>query len=459
METAATDVVTIDGVTVTTSGSEVGGRTSDTLALQPGTTSNGFTGVISSALNATADNEVSYQEVVFTFSEPVYNLRFTTADIDRVSNGSAFFTDLIEFSSDNGFPVGTTIGANVGYSALTGRAISNGDPDCNGNIARCQITVDFQDPVSTVTWRHVAADVINEASPFNSTNQAVQIRDLVWNTPPDATNNTAATTNFATVSGNVISDNDGSGTDTDLQDGAAVLVNQISHPDGTASVSGGSTVLTLTNGASLTIAPDGSYTFDPANAYLGLTAGTSTTETFTYRIEDQEGLFNTDGDVVRPDSVATLVVTINGAPPTPQFTVTKTVDQPAATATGPLTYTITVDNTGNVDLTGISVADVIAQGATPLMLSSGPTLTSGDTDTDSTLDLTETWVYTATYAVTQANLDDGADITNTATVSTVEAASQSASASTTTPGPTFACAGDNFSAANAISGISGSTVC
>ena len=59
-------------------------------------------------------------------------------------------------------------------------------------------------------------------------------------------------------------------------------------------------------------------------------------------------------------------------------------------------YTITVDNTGNVDLTNVVLDDVFAGGAT---------LVSGDTNTNNILETTETWIYTADYTVTQADLN------------------------------------------------------
>ena len=61
-------------------------------------------------------------------------------------------------------------------------------------------------------------------------------------------------------------------------------------------------------------------------------------------------------------------------------------------------YTITVDNTGNVDLTGVVLTDAFAGGAT---------LVSGDINNNSMLETSETWVYTADYVVTQADLNAG----------------------------------------------------
>jgi len=67
------------------------------------------------------------------------------------------------------------------------------------------------------------------------------------------------------------------------------------------------------------------------------------------------------------------------------------------------TFTITAQNTGNVDLSNVTVADV-----PPCDTLTGPT---GDTDGDNELDTTETWSWTCT--VTNVT----ADFTNTAVVS------------------------------------------
>ena len=61
-------------------------------------------------------------------------------------------------------------------------------------------------------------------------------------------------------------------------------------------------------------------------------------------------------------------------------------------------YTITVDNTGNVDLTGVVLTDVFAGGADAGQRR--PTATAS-------CETTETWVYSADYTVTQADLNAG----------------------------------------------------
>ena len=98
---------------------------------------------------------------------------------------------------------------------------------------------------------------------------------------------------------------------------------------------------------------------------------------------------------------------------------------PVADAAGDVvTYTISVANTGNQTLTGVTVTDTL-----------DPTVTfvSGDTDTDGNLDVGETWTYSASYTVQQSDIDtngggDG-DIDNTATVVSTETGPDTANAS------------------------------
>lgn len=103
---------------------------------------------------------------------------------------------------------------------------------------------------------------------------------------------------------------------------------------------------------------------------------------------------------------------------TPEFTIEKTVDEISVDALQTLTYSIEVENTGAVDLSGVSISDDLVQGATALTLTTGDPLTpDADTGTVGVLDVGETWTYTLTYDLEQANLDDGQDIVNTAEVS------------------------------------------
>jgi gliding motility-associated-like protein/uncharacterized repeat protein (TIGR01451 family) len=73
-----------------------------------------------------------------------------------------------------------------------------------------------------------------------------------------------------------------------------------------------------------------------------------------------------------------------------------------------ITYEITVENTGNVTLSNISISD-------NLITNAGGTVNyvSGDLDSDGLLDVGETWVYHADYTVTQSDIDFGR-VSNTA---------------------------------------------
>ena len=98
---------------------------------------------------------------------------------------------------------------------------------------------------------------------------------------------------------------------------------------------------------------------------------------------------------------------------TPSLNIVKTADVVSVDGAGDvISYTITVENTGNTTLTGVTVTDDLATTA--------PTLVSGDTDLDNALDVDETWPYTATYTVTQADIDAGADLVNVATADSTE---------------------------------------
>ncbi|MBT0958703.1 DUF11 domain-containing protein [Alphaproteobacteria bacterium KMM 3653] len=177
------------------------------------------------------------------------------------------------------------------------------------------------------------------------------------------------------------------------------------------------------------------------DAQIGrLDVGESWVYTVTYTvsqddIDDGGNLVNnvsadTDQDAPQTDSVTT------GVAQDPRFTIAKGVNTPALSAPGLLTYTVTVTNTGNQSLTGTSFADSLVQGGSGLTLTSGPTL-SGDAGTAGVLDVGEVWTYSATFAATQEEIDDGANIVNTATFDTAQTAAQSDAATTSitqTPG-------------------------
>lgn len=126
----------------------------------------------------------------------------------------------------------------------------------------------------------------------------------------------------------------------------------------------------------------------------------------------------------------TIPITVTSVPDY-DFTVSKVVD--TANITGlpaTLGYTITVTNTGDTGMTGVTPVDTLVQDGTPTVLTvSGPT---GDGGTIGTLDVGEIWTYTASHVVTQAQIDNGNDLVNGVVVTTTEMGATSRSDSATT---------------------------
>jgi uncharacterized repeat protein (TIGR01451 family) len=124
-----------------------------------------------------------------------------------------------------------------------------------------------------------------------------------------------------------------------------------------------------------------------------------------------QGPFPVSANVVRVSGHAHNQVSVVGA---------------AAAAGESVQYSITVANTGNITITGLSVTDQL-EGSTNLTV----TLVSGDIDNDGELDVGEVWTFAAEYLLTQEDLDSsgGGDglLRNTAIVEAAEIAAVFAS--------------------------------
>ncbi|WP_417525568.1 beta strand repeat-containing protein, partial [Marinovum sp.] len=121
------------------------------------------------------------------------------------------------------------------------------------------------------------------------------------NDAPDAEDDAFSVSELGVLNGNVLADNgNGADSDPDLNDlpvvtevnGAAADVNS---------------TITLASGANLTLNASGTFTYDPNGAYDTLNGGETATETFTYTIEDDDGVEDT----------ATVTITITGEESTP----------------------------------------------------------------------------------------------------------------------------------------------
>jgi len=127
---------------------------------------------------------------------------------------------------------------------------------------------------------------------------------------------------------------------------------------------------------------------------------------------------------VTDDASASVLIQQN-----PHVTLVKSATVPGGTANSAgevIAYTIHVTNDGNMTLTGPVVSDPSVSDLAAA-LSGG--FNAGDADHDGKIDLGETWQYTASHTVTQDEMDAGGSISNTASVTTGQGASDSDTAS------------------------------
>ena len=129
-------------------------------------------------------------------------------------------------------------------------------------------------------------------------------------------------------------------------------------------------------------------------------------------------------DAANPTICATATETVQqSALPSIETTKTQVVTDNGDGVTGvgdTVTYAITVQNTGNVALSGVGVADTLTTlGGTTLTLDSGPTYVSSDNGSaQGALQIGETATYTASYVLTILAVTEGG-LSNTATGSGV----------------------------------------
>jgi Calx-beta domain len=245
-----------------------------------------------------------------------------------------------------------------------------------------------------------------------------------------------ATLGATVIATNTIADNDAATvTITNTTNAAEPATNGLMTLTQTA-VSSQATVISYTVGGTATSGSD----YTALSGTVTIPAG-ATTATISIPVLDDLIVDPAETVIVTLSSVtsglatlgATLIATnIIADNDTASFTINKAVNTANIATPVTLTYTVAIDNTGNVPLTALTITDALFQGAAPRTLTSGPAYSSGDTDADGEIDATETWTYSATYAVTQSNIDTGTTFSNTAIFDTAETASQLSNAATTT---------------------------
>ncbi|WP_035456984.1 DUF7507 domain-containing protein, partial [Algoriphagus terrigena] len=149
------------------------------------------------------------------------------------------------------------------------------------------------------------------------------------------------------------------------------------------------------------------YSSGDANGDSRLSPGESWSYTASYTVTqddvDNGSYANTatvDGDpaggTLDPESDEAIVPAIQN----PEWTISKTSNTASYSKPGDvISYTIAVQNTGNVSISNVVVSDPLTNSA--------PAYQSGDQDNDQELDVNETWIFTAEYTVTQEDVDNG----------------------------------------------------
>lgn len=179
--------------------------------------------------------------------------------------------------------------SNVGtVPDLTAEAAA--DDNCDSDV---QIT---QSPAADSTTGLGMQNVVVIATDDSGNTTSVTVVVLV-NGPPVAAAQAYATVENTPLSGNVITDDTGSGVASDPDSDVLTItaINGVTLSPGA--------VITLSSGAELTVQSDGSFTYNPNGAFDGLKGGETATDTFTFTISDGKGA----------SSTADVTMTIDGA--------------------------------------------------------------------------------------------------------------------------------------------------
>jgi uncharacterized repeat protein (TIGR01451 family) len=140
---------------------------------------------------------------------------------------------------------------------------------------------------------------------------------------------------------------------------------------------------------------------------------------------------NPEGIVITAMNPKVMDVNFGNQQLMPALNIVKEASVPGGTANvagETISYTITVQNTGNQALTGVTVSD-------PMI--GDLSLVADAAAADGELDVGETWTWTGTHVVTQADIDAGGDIFNLATADSDQTGPDTDDASVTveqTPG-------------------------
>ncbi len=123
------------------------------------------------------------------------------------------------------------------------------------------------------------------------------------------------------------------------------------------------------------------------------------------------------------DTSDTTSVSTPGPARSGSLEVTKTVAAAASVLGAPVTFTLSVENTGNVSLRNVSVLDRMTNLSGAIITLDAPFALQGtsDANADGILDVNETWIYAATRTLRQGDLNAGG-LLNQVTVTALDPA-------------------------------------
>lgn len=171
-------------------------------------------------------------------------------------------------------------------------------------------------------------------------------------------------------------------------------------------------IATSVNGTDITVTAAATpvSTGDPVpslNIATGIVSVPIGTPAATYTI-----VYEICDEIITADC-SSATVTVPVFAPSPSLEVTKLADV-SGLSTNPIvgenvSFPITVQNTGDVELTGVALTDALSRmGGGALVLSSGPSFVSATSaSSEGTLIVGETASYAATYVITQLDIDAG----------------------------------------------------
>ncbi|MBY6204951.1 DUF7507 domain-containing protein, partial [Halomonas denitrificans] len=278
------------------------------------------------------------------------------------------------------------------------------------------------------TWTYTISYTVSQAD-VDAGSDLVNTASVATNEVPGPTSDTATTPINAAASLTITKTQTG-GPNPVTAAGQVIDYTIVVENTGSVTQTGVSTSDTLPDGSAGTLT-------GPAESISSngdLDVGETWTYTISYTVTQAD--VDAGNDLVNTASVATTQVPgpttdtattpVNAAA---SLTITKTQSggpNPVTAAGQVIDYTIVVENTGAVTQTGVSTSDTLPDGSAGVL--SGPV---ESLNADGQLEVGETWTYTISYTVSQADVDAGADLVNTASVTTTQVPGPTSDTATT----------------------------